>query len=350
MLGNPLVEVIHLGYLFRLDGGIPQEAIDKRLNSIQAKVNILAATKTTLLARVRIVNSFLLSKLWHSIRLCPVAVSLQRCVSSIINPFLFLGRRNWILHKYAVAPRHLGGLGLIDTSYMSIALIGQIAANLLLSKEPIGFQFRAALQQHLWDEYKAIPAHFMLRRGLPWLAMNNAPLAQRSFLNKVVYALAQLRLSILPDWDNVSVKEMLSLPFHSNIFGYIWPDIHETNTQHWERHGLRVWGTFSGTTTTRRANSCTPIPVQIRTHWYLLLLRESKATMCRQEATQTHTSSSAEPQVGWSKSIGLTCGKLCTPRSARSCLISRSGTGNIQTSPKASRILCHMISRLILTR
>ncbi|CDW98856.1 hypothetical protein, partial [Sporisorium scitamineum] len=105
VLGDPLAEVTHLGYPFRLDGGIPQHTIDKRLNSIQAKVNVLATTKTTLLARVRI-----------------------------------------------------------------------------------------------------------------------------------------LRLSILPDWDNVSVKEMLSLPFHSDIFGYVWPDIHETNTQHWERHGLRVWG------------------------------------------------------------------------------------------------------------
>ncbi|KAJ1601139.1 hypothetical protein NDA14_007466 [Ustilago hordei] len=241
-LGDPQAEVVHLGYPFRLDGGIPQNTIDQRLNSIQAKVNILASTKTTLLARARIVNSFLLSKLWHSIRLCPVAHTLQRRINSIINPFLFLSRRNWILHKYVVAPRHLGGLGVIDTTHMFIALIGQIAANLLQSTEPLGHQFRAALQQRLWTEYKAIPAHFLLRRGLPWLAMNNVLLAQRSFLNRVVYALAQLRLSILPDWDNVSVKEILSLPFHSDLFGYTWPEIHETNTQHWERHGLRVWG------------------------------------------------------------------------------------------------------------
>lgn len=242
VLGDPLTEVVDLGYPFRLDGGIPQNAIDQRLNSIQAKVNVLSTTTTTLLARVRIVNSFLLSKLWHSIRLCPVAHTLQQRLNSIINPFLFLGRRNWILHKYVVAPRHLGGLGLIDTMHMSIALTGQIAANLLLSKEPIGYQFRAVLQQFLWDEYQALPAHFLMRRGRPWARMNNLMLAQRSFLTKVVYALSQLRLSILPDWDSVSVKEMLSLPFHSDLFGYVWPDIHETNTQHWERHGLRVWG------------------------------------------------------------------------------------------------------------
>lgn len=241
-LGDPDAEVIHLGYPFRLDGGIPQHAIDQRLNSVQAKVNILASTKTTLLGRARIVNSFLLSKLWHSVRLCPIAHTLQRRINSIINPFLFIGRRNWLLHKYVVAPRHLGGLGVIDTTYMSIALIGQIAAKLLQSKEPIGYQFRAALQQHLWTEYKAIPAHFLLRRGMPWLAMNNVLLSQRSFLNRVVYALSQLRLSILPDWDSVSVQEILSLPFHSDLFGYVWLDIHETNTQHWERHGLRVWG------------------------------------------------------------------------------------------------------------
>lgn len=241
-IGDPHAEIIHLGYPFRLDGGVPLQTIAQRLNSIQAKVNILSTTETTLLSRARIVNSFLLSKLWHTIRLCPIHHTLQRRVFDILNPFLFLGRRNWLLRKYVVTPQHLGGLGVIDTTSMSIALIGQVAARLLLSKEPIGYQFRAALQEHLWTEYKAMPAHFLLRRGLPWMAMNNVLKSQHSFFNRVVYALSQLRLSITPDWDSVSVKEILSLPFHSDLFGYTWPAIHETNTQHWERHGLRVWG------------------------------------------------------------------------------------------------------------
>ncbi|SOV06864.1 uncharacterized protein UDID_17949 [Ustilago sp. UG-2017a] len=163
-------------------------------------------------------------------------------LNSIINPFLFLGRRNWIRHAYVVTPRHLGGLGVIDTNTMSIVLIGQMAANLLQSKEPIGSQFRAVLQEYLWTEYKALPAHFILRRGMPWLAMTNILVSQRSFLSRVVYALSRLRLTITPDWNSITVQELLTLLFYNDMFGYTWLAIHEANTQYWERNGLRVWG------------------------------------------------------------------------------------------------------------
>ncbi|SOV03461.1 uncharacterized protein UDID_18674 [Ustilago sp. UG-2017a] len=129
-------------------------------------------------SRAQMINTFLLSKLWHTIHLCPIPCTLQCRLNSILNPFLFLGRRNWICHAYVVSSRHLGGLGVIDTDAMSFALIGQMAANLLQSKELIGAQFRAVLQEYLWSEYKALPAHFILRRGMPWLAMINTPTSQ----------------------------------------------------------------------------------------------------------------------------------------------------------------------------
>ncbi|KAJ1032689.1 hypothetical protein NDA16_000711 [Ustilago loliicola] len=244
VIGQNDAEIVHLGYPFRLDGGTPSATIKKRLSSIQTKVNILCATKTTLVGRARICNSFLLSKLWHSIRLCPIPSNLQRRVNAIVNPFLFLGRRNWIKHDYVVAPRHLGGLGVIDTNQMGLALLGQMVAGLLASTEPIGAQFRRALQQHLWDEYGAIPAHFMLRRGRPWLAMVSVVTAQKSFMCRVVYMLTQLRLTLEPDWNNITVPDLLSLPFHNDMYGYAWPDIHVANTQSWERNGLRVWGDY----------------------------------------------------------------------------------------------------------
>ena len=242
ILGDSHAEIVHFVYPFRLDGGIPQVTIEQQLASIQAKVNILSAMTTTLLVRACIVNAFLLSKLWHTIRLCPIPYTLQRRLNSIINPFLFLGRRNWIRHAYVVTPRHLGGLGVIDTNTMSIVLIGQMAANLLQSKEPIGSQFRVVLQEYLWTEYKALPAHFILRRGMPWLAMTNILVSQRSFLSRVVYVLSRLRLTITPDWNNITVQELLTLLFYNDMFGYTWLAIHEANTQYWERNGLRVWG------------------------------------------------------------------------------------------------------------
>ncbi|CDS01332.1 hypothetical protein [Sporisorium scitamineum] len=77
---------------------------------------------------------------------------------------------------------------------------------------------------------------------MPWLAMNSILLSQKSFLHQVVYLLAQLCLSIELDWDQVTIPQLLSLPFHNDMFGYKWPEIHETNKQTWERNGLHVWG------------------------------------------------------------------------------------------------------------
>ncbi|CDS00908.1 hypothetical protein [Sporisorium scitamineum] len=149
VIGQSDAEIVHLGYPFRLDGGMPSATIKKQLSSIQTKVNILCVTKTTLAGRARICNSFLLLKLWHTLCLCPLPSNLQHHVIAILNPFLFLGRCNWIKHDYVVAPRHLGSLGVIDTNQMCMALLGQLVAGLLASSKPIGVQFWQALQQHL---------------------------------------------------------------------------------------------------------------------------------------------------------------------------------------------------------
>lgn len=63
-------EIVHLGYPFRLDGKVPWDTLEKRFATIQSKVNILSMTNTTLIGCAQICNSFLLSKLWHALRLC----------------------------------------------------------------------------------------------------------------------------------------------------------------------------------------------------------------------------------------------------------------------------------------
>lgn len=242
VIGQSSAEIVHLGYPFRLDGGVPSETIEKQLSAIQTKVNILASTKTTLAAQARICNSFLLSKLWHSLRLCPLSNTLQQRVNTIVNPFLFLGWRNWIKHDYVVAPRHLGSLGVIDTMQMSIALLGQMVVGLLPSTEPVGAQFRQALQEHLWTQYRSIPAHFVLRHGQPWIKMVSTVTVQKLFMCWVVYTLTQLRLTVEPDWDSITVPELLALPFYNNMYSFTWPDVHVASQQSWERNGLQVWG------------------------------------------------------------------------------------------------------------
>ncbi|SOV07358.1 uncharacterized protein UDID_18885 [Ustilago sp. UG-2017a] len=58
---------------------------------------------------------------------------------------------------------------------MADSLCGQIVASLVISREPIGQQFRHALHQHLWNEYGAVPAHFLLQSSdqLPILNLDN---------------------------------------------------------------------------------------------------------------------------------------------------------------------------------
>ncbi|KAJ1024594.1 hypothetical protein NDA13_004523 [Ustilago tritici] len=221
VIGQSDTEIVHLGYPFRLDGGVPSQTIEKRLSSIRTKVNILCMTKTTLVGQVRICNSFLLSKLWHTICLCPISSSLQHDVNAIVNPFLFLGRRNWIKHEYAIAPRHLGGLGVIDTHQMGHALLGQMVAGLLINPEPIGAQFRQALQEHLWTQYGATPAHFLLRCEQPWLQMTSIVTAQKSFMCRVVAAAGRLLPAIWRElWAHLNpviARRLLEISKHYRI-------------------------------------------------------------------------------------------------------------------------------------
>ncbi|SPC60820.1 related to Retrovirus-related POL polyprotein [Ustilago sp. UG-2017b] len=241
-LGESMTEIIHLGYPIRLDGGIPQTNIDRRLAGLKSKVNVLATTKTTLLARARICNSFLLAKLWHAFRLCPLPKFLQRDINAIIHPFLFLGRRNWIRFEYVIVPRHLGGLDVISTHHMTITLLGKELAALLTGTDRLATQFCAALQEFLWSEYGAIPAHFVIRHGQPWLQMNNVLLAQKLFMHRAVYTLCQLQLSVAPDWESISVPELLSLPFYNDMYCFTFPSVSQTTLNTWERNGFRVWG------------------------------------------------------------------------------------------------------------
>ncbi|SYW73857.1 uncharacterized protein UBRO2_00132 [Ustilago bromivora] len=242
VIGQSSAEIVHLSYPFQLDGSVLSKTIAKQLSTIQTKVNILTLMNTTLAAQARICNSFLLSKLWHALCLCPLPLNLQQRVIAIINPFLFKGWHHWIKQEYVVAPRYLGGLGVIDTMQMGVALLGQMVAGLLASTEPIGAQFRQALQDHLWIQYGVLPAHFILKHGQPWIQMVSIITTQRSFMCQVIYTLTQLRLTIEPDWETISVPELLSLPFYNNMFGFTWPDIHVASQQSWEHNGLWVWG------------------------------------------------------------------------------------------------------------
>ncbi|KAJ1024598.1 hypothetical protein NDA13_004527 [Ustilago tritici] len=72
--------------------------------------------------------------------------------------------------------------------------------------------------------------------------MVNVITTQKLFMYRVVYTLTQLHLTIAPDWEAISIPELLSLPFYNNMFSFTWPDIHTASQQSWERNGLQVWG------------------------------------------------------------------------------------------------------------
>lgn len=66
---------------------------------------------------------------------------------------------------------------------MADTLFGQVLVHLLTTDEPLGGHFCHTLHHHLRTEYNAVPAHFIIRSGLPWHHMNNCILAQQSFLS-----------------------------------------------------------------------------------------------------------------------------------------------------------------------
>lgn len=161
ILDNNQLKLMHLGQPFHCSSRVPFHSLEGAIQCLQTKISLLLLS-LPLLTKAQVCNSTILTKFWHLIQMCPLPTDLQKQVNCVLHPFLFLGCCNWICHNYVTAPCHLGGLDVINSEQMAMTILGQIVSCLLCNKDPIGFQFCAALQQHLWDKYKVTLAHFIL--------------------------------------------------------------------------------------------------------------------------------------------------------------------------------------------
>lgn len=116
----------------------------------------------------------------------------------VLAPFVFLGRHNWVAWNTVLRPRPLGGLGLISSENMAVAITGKMAADLFLRDDALGVQFRAALHDYTQQACLGSPAHFLLQHGVPYRKLANRHLAQGSFLGQVAWALTKLRVGLQP--------------------------------------------------------------------------------------------------------------------------------------------------------
>lgn len=153
------------------------------------------------------------------------------CGQMIFFSFIFLR------HAHLTSPRAIGGLGLISTLDMDVALVGQLAMRSLLRNDSLGDQFRHALHHHITQVYGASPALLMIRKGSAFLRVRNQAFACQSLLSRVVFSLGELGLSVRPAWHQMTLEEILPLPGKHSMYPYRWP----TMFDHFNRVVKMVW-------------------------------------------------------------------------------------------------------------
>ncbi|CAO1636275.1 unnamed protein product [Sympodiomycopsis kandeliae] len=196
----------HLGAPLSLDGSSHTEFWTKAATTLEAKARCVDPN-LPLITVVKVFNSKVLSKLWHCIRATNASFQVHRGFYAKLKSALF--RHSSIRRDWVHIPRSLGGLGLIDTWDMSIALFGALLCKLITTSP----EFVKALHQHFIDGFGASHAHLFFKVGTKYMLMNKFTLAARSFLDRAVYTLARLGAEVDTEaLGDCTLQEYLSLP------------------------------------------------------------------------------------------------------------------------------------------
>lgn len=210
---DPIDGFIHLGCPVNLDHGIRTDVWSPYADRLQSKTSCFDPLEC-LLGKVSYLNQAVLSKLWHALSCTPTRPLEQRAVWGVLSSSFLFPFGNYIRGDWVNTPRALGGLGLIPTLEMNMALVAGSLKYLLT--EP---SFRTHLHRLCLKE---IGSHAILffKQGDSWQKIRNVNFAQKSFSHFVLYTLAHLGVEIdldgVEDW---TLEELLALPSITPGFG-----------------------------------------------------------------------------------------------------------------------------------
>ena len=131
--------LIYLGYPVPICQAHINKYLDDLLSKIQRSINIHSQRTLSVLGKAVIVNSLILSRLWHTLWVLSPPESWFKKVVSIIKPFILPNKPapSWRLF---CSPKDQGGLGIIDPGTQAITFQLRHVQNMLSDKPSFGRQ------------------------------------------------------------------------------------------------------------------------------------------------------------------------------------------------------------------
>jgi hypothetical protein len=211
----------HLGCPMRADGNTPSQALQGHAAMIKRNGFIWNLSTHSLPARIDIMNSYVLSKIWHPTQLCPLYEDYKSDIQRTVTSELFTGRTSApILFEHICYPRKLGGLGLINPTMMMVAMNGKAVGRMIADSDQLGTAFKL---QFLRTIYQQGGCFFRLLARGKWPnagpTMRMPPVSGPPFWRRIYDTLLSLNLSVSEDWDNYTDEEILNLPYDLPAIG-----------------------------------------------------------------------------------------------------------------------------------
>ena len=207
----------HMGCPMRADGQSPEGGLQATLATMRQAAYIWDLAARPLPTRVEIMNTFILSKIWHATQICPLYPQYSPAVQVIVTKFVFGRSHALIDFEKACFPKAFGGLGLHHPEKMMMVLNGKVVARMVINNGELGMAFRIQFLRVLAAEGGCF---FRLLAKAKWaFSGKTMPNTGPPFWQRIYDTCLNLDLSVSKDWDEYTDEELLSLPFDTDT---IW--------------------------------------------------------------------------------------------------------------------------------
>jgi hypothetical protein len=157
----------YLGYPLLYSRNQGHSLLSNLVVSLSRSIHLHSQRQLSILGRATVMNTLILSKLWHILRLFPIPLRFMTQIRSIV--IRFTSRHTFPAIGYAklLKPKHEGGLGLLDPSLQQRALQLRFLRHLLQppsSMSPLMQPVVAFLVKHTQQRSHVVPLFFPATR------------------------------------------------------------------------------------------------------------------------------------------------------------------------------------------
>ncbi|KAI7897995.1 uncharacterized protein BX663DRAFT_546720 [Cokeromyces recurvatus] len=130
---HPPQALTYLGYPLYSSASQRNLAVDQLILKIQTGCQIHSERNLSVIGRTVVINTLLLSKFWHVLRVVPLTKSQIDRIRGICGAFLNASRFPRIAYRNLIPHKHHGGLGVLDPMVQQMKLHWRWLADLIIS-------------------------------------------------------------------------------------------------------------------------------------------------------------------------------------------------------------------------